>query len=138
MVIDTSAVLAMLTDESDAPRSEAAIAAYPVRFMSTATYLATSIAIESRYGDAGGREFDLWMHHAAVDLVAVHPEHAHAARLAYRTYGRGTHATGLNYGACFSYALSKVSGEPLLFKGNDFPHTDITAVVLAEIGAEDE
>ncbi|MGQ4599310.1 PIN domain-containing protein [Nocardia sp. R6R-6] len=138
MVIDTSAIVAMLTDESDAPRFEAAIEADPVRYMSTATYLETSIVIESRYGDAGGRELDLWLHHAAVELIAVHPEHAHAARLAYRTYGKGRHPAGLNYGDCFSYALSKASAEPLLFKGDDFPRTDIAAVALPEIGAADE
>ncbi|AVH20752.1 type II toxin-antitoxin system VapC family toxin [Nocardia cyriacigeorgica] len=133
MVIDTSAVVAMLNDEPEAPRYEAAIEADPTRLMSAATYLETSIVIESRFGEAGGRELDLWLHRAGVDLVAVHPEHAHIARGAYRQYGKGRHPAALNYGDCFSYALSKVSGEPLLFKGDDFPRTDIMAVPVPEV-----
>ena len=132
MVIDTSAVVAMLTDEPGADRYEAAIEADPVRLMSTATYLETSIVIESRYGEPGGRELDLWLHRAAVDLVAVHPEHAHLARVGYRKYGKGRHRAGLNYGDCFTYALAKVSGEPLLCKGDDFASTDVTVVELPQ------
>ena len=67
-------------------------------------------------------------HRAAVDLVAVHPEQAQAARVAYRKYGRGRHPAALNYGDCFSYALAKISGESLLFTGADFPLTDVRAV----------
>lgn len=132
MVIDTSAVVAMLSDEPEAEQFEAAVEADPVLLMSTASYVETAIVIESRFGEPGGRELDLWLHRAAVDLVAVHAEQAHAARVAYRQYGKGRHAAGLNYGDCFAYALAKISGEPLLFKGNDFPKTDIVAVALAE------
>nr|WP_275106937.1 PIN domain-containing protein [Nocardia terpenica] len=84
----------MLNDEPDAECYEAAIEADPVHLMSTATYLELSIVIESRYGEAGGRELDLWLHRAAVDLVAVHPEHAHRARLAYRQFGKGRVSRG--------------------------------------------
>lgn len=129
MVIDTSAVVAMLNDEPDAERYEAAIEKDPLRLMSTATYLETSIVIEARFGEPGARELDLWLHRAGVDLVAVHPEHAHRARLAYREFGKGRHPAALNFGDCFSYALSKVSGEPLLFKGDNFPRTDISTVL---------
>lgn len=128
MVIDTSALVAMLSDEPGAEAYEAAVEADAVRLMSTATYLETAIVIESRFGEPGGRELDLWLHRAAVDLVALTPEQADAARIAYRKYGKGRHPAGLNYGDCFSYALAKVSGEPLLFKGADFPLTDVTAV----------
>ncbi|MFD4434226.1 type II toxin-antitoxin system VapC family toxin [Nocardia sp. NPDC058497] len=131
MVIDTSAVVTILTNEPEAACYEDAIAADPVRLMSTGTYLELSIVIEARYGEPGGRELDLWLHRAAVDLIAVHPEHAHRARTAYRNFGKGRHPAGLNFGDCFSYALSKVSGEPLLFKGNDFTRTDVTQVELA-------
>ncbi|GAB4589470.1 type II toxin-antitoxin system VapC family toxin [Nocardia sp. IFM 10818] len=137
MVIDTSAVVAMLNNEPGAERYEAAIESDPVRLMSTATYLEASIVIEARFGEPGGRELDLWLHRAGVELIAVHPEHAHRARLAYREYGKGRHPAGLNYGDCFSYALSKVSGEPLLFKGDDFPRTDITAVQLPDLDDEE-
>ncbi|HYO02502.1 MAG TPA: type II toxin-antitoxin system VapC family toxin [Mycobacterium sp.] len=125
MVIDTSALVAMLTDEPDAELIETRVADDPVRTMSTASYLETAIVIESRFGESGGRELDLWLHRASVGLVAVSAEQAEVARAAYRQYGKGRHRAGLNYGDCFSYALAKVSGEPLLFKGDDFGHTDI-------------
>jgi ribonuclease VapC len=128
MVIDTSALVAMLSDEPEAERFEAAVDADPVRLMSTATYLEAAIVIETRFGEPGGRELDLWLHRAAVELAAVDADQANTARVAYRRYGRGRHRAGLNYGDCFSYALAKVSGQPLLFKGDDFSHTDIGAV----------
>lgn len=128
MVIDTSALVAMLCDEPEAESFEAAVESDPVRLMSTASYLETAIVIETRFGEPGGRELDLWLHRAAVDLVGVDADQADAARMAYRRYGRGRHHAGLNYGDCFSYALAKVSGESLLFKGDDFAHTDIRAV----------
>lgn len=128
MVLDTSALVAMLNDEPEAPGFEAAVAAAPVRLMSTASYLEAAIVIEARFGEPGGRELDLWLHRARVDLVAVDADQAEVARSAYRRYGKGRHRAGLNYGECFAYALSKVSSEPLLFKGDDFGHTDIDAV----------
>ncbi|MCV7382553.1 type II toxin-antitoxin system VapC family toxin [Mycolicibacter longobardus] len=129
MVIDTSALVAMLTDEPGAEQFEAAVEADPVRLMSTASYLETAIVIEARFGEPGGRELDLWLHRAAVDLVAVDSEQANVARLAYRRYGKGRHRASLNYGECFSYALAQVSGQPLLYKGDDFEHTDISGVM---------
>ncbi len=128
MVLDTSALVAMLSDEAEAERFEAAVEGDPVRLMSTASYLETAIVIETRFGEPGGRELDLWLHRAAVDLVDVNGGQADAARFAYRRYGKGRHRAGLNFGDCFSYALAKVSGEPLLFKGDDFVHTDIGVV----------
>lgn len=127
MVIDTSALVAMLTDEPEAELFEAAVAADPVRLMSTASYLEAAIVIETRFGEAGGRELDLWLHRAGVDLVAVGADQAQAARAAYRRFGKGRHRAGLNYGDCFAYALAASSGQPLLFKGEDFAHTDIVA-----------
>ncbi|MBX7434082.1 type II toxin-antitoxin system VapC family toxin [Mycobacterium sp. Y57] len=127
MVIDTSALVAMLTGEPEAEQFEEAVVASPVRLMSAASYLETAIVVESRFGEPGGRELDLWLHRAAVDLVAVDGNQADVARAAYRAFGRGRHRAGLNYGDCFSYALAKVSGEPLLFKGEGFTQTDVTA-----------
>ncbi len=127
MVIDTSALVAMLTVEPEAARFEAAVATDPVRLMSAASYLEAAIVIETRFGEAGGRELDLWLHRAGVDVVAVAADHAEGARIAYRRFGKGRHRAGLNFGDCFSYALAKASGEPLLFKGEDFAHTDISA-----------
>src|ERR1700738_5187885 len=125
MVIDTTALVAMLSDEPEAQRFETAVEAAHVRLMSTASYLETAIVIETRFGEPGGRELDLWLHRAAVELVGVDSGQADAARVAYRIYGKGRHRAGLNYGDCFSYALAKVSGQPLLFKGDDFARTDI-------------
>ena len=131
MVIETSALVAMLTDEPDAQRFEAAVEADPVRLMSTASYLEAAIVIEQRFGEPGGRELDLWLHRAGVDLVSVDAEQAEVARSAYRRFGKGRNRAGLNYGDCFAYALAKVSGEPLLYKGDDFANTDIGAVDVA-------
>jgi len=128
MVIDTSALVAMLNDEPEAERFEAAVEADRTRLMSTASYLESAIVIETRFGEPGGRELDLWLHRAAVDLVAFDADQADVARVAYRTYGNGRHRAGLNYGDCFSYALAKVSNQPLLFKGDDFSQTDIDSV----------
>lgn len=129
MVIDTSALVAMLNNEPEAERFETAVEVDHVRLMSTASYLETAIVIETRLGEPGGRELDLWLHRAAVDLVGVDSDQADAARVAYRIYGRGRHQAGLNYGDCVSYALAKVSGQPLLFKGDDFALTDIRGVL---------
>ena len=130
MVIDTSAVVAMLAGEPEAERFEAAVAADQVRLMSTASYLETAIVIETRFGEPGGRELDLWLHRAAVDLVAVDADQADVARSAYRSFGKGRHRASLNYGDCFTYALARASGEPVLFKGDDFGHTVVVAVAL--------
>jgi ribonuclease VapC len=128
MVIDTSALLAILNNEPDAVAFEAAVEKDPIRLMSVGTYLETAIVVESRKGEAGGRELDLWLHRAEVELVPVDVEHADLARSAYRRYGRGRHPAGLNYGDCFAYALAKSSAEPLLFKGEDFSQTDVASV----------
>lgn len=130
MVIDTSAVLAIFLDEPDAPGFELAIEADPNRLISAASVLETAIVLGARYGDAGEREFDLFLHKAKVQTVSVTEEQAEVGRLAYRTYGNGRHPAGLNFGDCFSYALSKTSGEPLLFKGDDFARTDVEPVAL--------
>jgi len=125
MVIDTSAVAAILFDEPDAAALEGKIAGDPVRLMSAATLLETAIVVEARLGDAGGREFDLWLLRAEIEILGVDAEQADLARRAWRRFGRGRHPAGLNYGDCFSYALAAASGEPLLFKGDDFTKTDV-------------
>lgn len=135
MVIDTSALIAMLGDEPEAHLFEEAVQEDPVRLMSTASYLEAAIVIETRFGEPGGRELDLWLHRATVDLVAVDADQADVARAAYRRYGKGRDRARLNYGDCFAYALAKVSGEPLLFKGHDFAHTDIGVVSVGQTPA---
>ena len=125
MVIDTSAIAAILFDEPDAAALEGKIADDPVRLMSAATFLETTIVIEARLGDPGGREFDLWLHRAEVEILPVDAEQADMARRAWRRFGRGKHPARLNYGDCFSYALAATHDEPLLFKGDDFTKTDV-------------
>lgn len=128
MVIDTSAILAILLDEPEAPDFERRIAADPVRLISAATLVEAAIVIESRLGDAGGREFDLWLHRLDVEVVPVDADQAQMARRAWRRFGKGRHPAGLNYGDCFAYALAAMRGDPLLFKGDDFSRTDLAAV----------
>jgi ribonuclease VapC len=85
------------------------------------------MVIAARLGEPGGSEFDLWLHKASIEIVAVEPQHADKARRAWRSYGKGRHPAGLNFGDCFAYALAALTGEPLLHKGNDFSQTDIQA-----------
>lgn len=126
MVLDTSAIVAILAMEPEAARLASAIEADATRLVSAATWVQTGVVIESRYGAAGSRELDLFMAKADLAIEPVTAAHADVAREAWRRYGRGRHAAGLNFGDCFSYALAKTTGEPLLFKGDDFMHTDIT------------
>jgi len=128
MVIDTSAIVAIALNEDDAPEIEARIADDPIRLISAATVLETAMVLEARLGDAGAREFDLWMLKIGAEIIAVDAEQADAARRAWRRFGRGRHAAGLNYGDCFAYALAMTRGEPLLFKGGDFAKTDVIRV----------
>jgi ribonuclease VapC len=125
MVIDTSAILAILFDEPERRRFNELIEADGIRLISAATFLEAALVVESRRGESAGRELDLLMHRAQVSVVPVDAEQAEVARVAWRRYGKGRHAAGLNYGDCFSYALAKVSGEPLLAKGADFMRTDL-------------
>jgi len=127
-VIDTSALIAILLDEPEAEWFERVIAADPVRLVSAASLLETSIVVEARHGDPGGRELDLLVHQAGVQVVAVTADRIEIAREAWRRFGRGRHPAGLDFGDGFSYALAQTSGEPLLFKGGDFSQTDIPAV----------
>ena len=125
MVLDTSALLAVLLDEPEAPVFAKAIAADPRRLLSAFTALETSVAVEAKKGENGGREFDLLVHKAGLDIVSMDAGQAELARSAWRKYGKGRHPAGLNIGDCCSYALSRYTGEPLLFKGEDLSKTDV-------------
>ena len=125
MVLDTSALLAILFDEPERRSFNEKIEADPVRLMSAATYVEAALVIESRFGEAGGREFDLFFHRTGTRIVPVDPDQAEIARTALRKFGRGKHPAGLNYGDAFAYALALTTGEPLLFKGSDFSLTDV-------------
>jgi ribonuclease VapC len=125
MVIDTSALLAVLLDEPEAQVIARAIAAEPRRLLSAFTALETSIVIEAKKGPGGAREFDLLVYRADLDVVPMDAAQAEIARSAWRKYGKGRHPAGLNIGDCCSYALARSTGEPLLFKGEDFAKTDV-------------
>lgn len=125
MVIDTSALAAVLFDEPDRARYTRALADAAVLVVSAATLVEAGIVVEARLGEPGGRELDLLLHRAKVGVVPTDEEHALIARAAWRRFGKGRHPAGLNYGDCFSYALAIQRDEPLLFKGDDFSATDV-------------
>ena len=125
MVIDSSAFVAILLGEPERSTFVDAITADPTRIAGAPTVLETSLVILSRLGEAGLGEFRAFYARAAIQTAGFEPEQLDLAVDAFRRFGKGRHPAGLNYGDCFSYALAKATGEPLLFKGHDFPHTDI-------------
>lgn len=127
MIVDTSAVLAILFHEQDARRYAEALAGAPHCRMSVANYVEAAIVLESRRTTGVGLELDLVVERTPIALVPVTVAHAQAARRAWRRFGKGNHRAGLNFGDCFAYALTESIGEPLLFKGGDFALTDIEA-----------
>jgi ribonuclease VapC len=129
MVLDSSAVLAVLFDEPERRAFTLSIERDPRRLMSAANVLESALVAEARRGEPAGRELDLLLHRADVLLVPVDADQVEFARSAWRRFGKGRHPAGLNFGDCFAYALASASGEPLLFKGEDFARTDIAAVV---------
>jgi ribonuclease VapC len=128
VVIDTSALIALLGMEAEAARLAAAIEADTTRFISAASVVEAALVIESRYGPDGGRELDLLAAKAGLSVEPVTAQQAEIAREAWRRFGKGRHPAALNFGDCFSYALAKLTGEPLLFKGTDFAQTDLAVV----------
>jgi ribonuclease VapC len=126
MVIDTSVVVAILFGEPEAEAFAELIEADPLRLMSVASVLEASIVVESELGTEGGRELDALLQTAGIGIEPVTVEHLAAARHAFRSFGKGRHPAALNFGDCFSYALSKTTGETLLFKGDDFARTDVS------------
>ena len=125
MVLDTSALLALLLDEPEAEQFRAAVEEDTTRLVSAATLLETAVVIEARKGEPGGRELDSLIQKAEIVVVAVDAEQVSEARRAYRRFGKGRHRASLNFGDCFVYALAKTLDAPVLFKGNDFTLTDL-------------
>ena len=125
MIVDTSAVLAILFAEEDADRYELALARAENCRMSVANFLEAAMVVEGRGGTAAGDELDRLVDRAPIQLVEVTAEQTHVARLAWRRYGKGRHPAGLNFGDCFAYALAEVTQESLLYKGGDFAATDV-------------
>jgi ribonuclease VapC len=125
MVIDTSAALAIFLAELERKQFLDLILQSGKRLISAASVLETGIVLESRRGEAAGREFDLFLVRTDLEIVSVDAEQIEIARSAWRRFGKGRHPAALNFGDCFTYALSKWSGEPVLAKGQDFGKTDL-------------
>lgn len=125
MIVDSSAIVAILLREADSDDlADKLTTALPLR-MSAATYLEVSIVMENKGGPRAGYELDDLIAKTEIEIIPFTIEQAEAARAAWRRFGKGNHPARLNFGDCFSYALAKTTGEPLLFKGNDFSQTDI-------------
>jgi len=129
MIVETSALLAILLQEKEADQFRDAILGSDQCTMSAVSFVEASIIAESNGGDGSVRQLDAYLRTGGISVAPVTEEQAFVARQAYSDYGKGRHPAGLNLGDCFSYALAKVSGEPLLFKGSDFRKTDITPAV---------
>lgn len=126
MIVDTSALMAVLRGEPDAPGFVDALAGSTSTRMSAATYLEAAIVVDANRDPVLSARFDELIDAAAVEVVPVDVETARIARQAYRDYGKGSgHPAGLNFGDCFTYALARASGDELLCKGDDFVHTDL-------------
>lgn len=126
MIVDTSALIAILHDEPEATACIRALYAAPNCRISAASFLEAGIVIDSARSPVPSRRLDDLLRQAGVIIAPVTEEQARIARAAYRDYGRGSgHPARLNFGDCFAYALARATGEPLLFKGGDFAHTDI-------------
>ncbi len=129
MVIDTSAVVAVLFEEDDQLRYVEAIERAAARLIPAVTQVELSRVVDGRKGDAGRGLLERFFIFTGAEVVAVTPQQAALAIGAFRTHGKGRHTAGLNIGDCFSYALASATGHPLLFKGNDFAHTDLASAL---------
>lgn len=125
MVIDTSCLIAIFLHEPERQIFLDLILAAPARRISAANVLESGMVIEARRGEMGSRELDLFLSRLQVEIVPVDAEQVEVARMGWRKFGKGNHPASLNFGDCFAYALAKISGEPLLAKGDDFRRTDI-------------
>ncbi len=128
MIVETSAIVAILFRESEAERYEKAILEAQNCRMSVVSYLEAAIVLESRNGIAAGHDLDALLKEMDIELEPVTLDQAQGARRAWQRFGKGNHPASLNFGDCFSYALAEATREPLLFKGRDFALTDIEAV----------
>lgn len=125
MIIDTSALVAILQNETGSEALIEKLEHAEVVRISSATVVELGIVMQARFGDYGELEADQLLHRLKADIVPVSADHAELARSAYRNYGKGNHSASLNYGDCFSYALAISLNEPLLFVGEDFSKTDV-------------
>jgi ribonuclease VapC len=129
MIVDTSALVAVLDQEPEAERIVRTLASAAERVLSAANLVEVGIVMQARRGDDGARDLDLLLAKLRIDIAEVTASQADIARKAFRRFGRGRHAANLNFGDCFAYALAKETSAPLLFKGNDFGRTDLTVAL---------
>jgi ribonuclease VapC len=130
MIVDTSAIVAILRDELDAESFAKAIAGAKMRRVSAVNYLEAAAVIDGNRDPVASRRFDDFFREGSFTIEAVTAEQARIAREAYKDFGKGSgHPARLNFGDCFAYALAKAMSEPLLFKGQDFKHTDLASVL---------
>lgn len=125
MVLDTSAILAVLLEEPEAAQFVHFIGEDRIRLCSAVTFVEASIVLRNRKGERGRQKLDQFLRRARIQVEAVDVKQAEVAQEAYEKFGKGKHPAALNLGDCFSYALAKTTNEPLLFKGGDFAQTDI-------------
>jgi len=129
MIIDTSALIAILRAEEDAKSYARAIADASIRRISAVNFVETAVVIDASHDPIASRRFDDFVKTARIAVESVTESQARIARDAYRDFGKGSgHPAQLNFGDCFAYALAKTLNEPLLFKGEDFTHTDISRI----------
>lgn len=129
MVVDTSALLAIFLLEPDAERFAEALRSDPESLVSAVSFVEASVVLDARTAGDSHAELDAFLSGAGVEVEPVSISQARMAREAYRAFGKGNHAAGLNFGDCFAYALAKATEQPLLFKGNDFSQTDIISAI---------
>src|SRR3954447_21205847 len=129
MVIDTSAVVALILGEHDGEIYRDKLQRSADTRMSAANVFEAAMVVEARQGPEAGRDLQLLLESAEVKVEPVRPEHVQTAVAAWRRFGKGRHPAGLNFGDCFAYALARALGEPLLFKGEDFGQTDVVAAL---------
>ena len=129
MIVDASALLAILFDEPEAEQFAALLAQAEAPCMSAVNYLEAAIRIDQQDSVVATQAFDAFIELSGIAIEPVTVEHTRLARRAYAMFGKGRHRAGLNFGDVFAYALAKSRQEPLLYKGNDFVHTDVTGAV---------
>lgn len=127
MILDTSALAAILFGEPEALRYTQLIHHADRCMISVANFVELCMVVEGQIGSDAGRQCDVFFRRAGILIESLTIEHGYLARQAFLDFGKGRHPTGLNFGDCFAYALAKATGEPLLFKGEDFSKTDIEA-----------
>jgi ribonuclease VapC len=127
VIVDTSVVIAILKDEQDAPALGNVLARTEVCRMSAVSYVEAGVVVDGNRNPVLSRRLDELLRDVGIGIESVTLNQARIAREAYRDFGKGRHRAGLNLGDCFAYALAKEKGETLLFKGDDFCHTDVEA-----------